>query len=246
MVATAGKPLADRYGSIRVKLFRAQRLRYSLYLGPQRGIASAIGLFSSSNQYIEVPPGLPQKRQHLGACNLAKSSLETIPIDNAAPMLGHDQAHTGTRKRGSRKEDVEVRRPLPLPPPEEPTDFGRPLDPARTRQPLRRGAAARTRSRAARVHRLTWSRSSPPSVPSREHDAWRVWRARLWSSCARGIHACSHAYDFVAYMSASCLVTYSHSRSLNSEHEKISEARNRGQGHDRNRVLETDALRGLV
>ncbi len=246
MAATARKSLADRYGSNRLKLFRAQLLRYSHYLGPQRGIAGAVGVFSSSNQYIQVPPGLPQKGQHLGACDLAKPSLETIPFDDAAPMLGHDQPQTWTRKGGSREEDVQVRRPLPLPLPEEPTDFGRPLDPARTRQPLRRGAAGRTRSRAARVHRLTLSRSSPPSVPSREHDAWRVWRVHLESSCAHGTHACLHAYDFVAYMLASCLNTYSLTRSLNSEHEKISEARNRGQGHGTNKVLETGALRTLV
>ena len=243
MAATAGRSLAGRYGSIRVKLFRAQRLRYSHYLGPQCGIANAIGLSLSSNQYIQVPPGLPQKRQNLDARYLAKPPLETVPFDDSVPVLGHDQAQPRTRKGGSRKEDVEVRRPLPLPPPEEPTDFGRPLDPARTRQPLRWGAAARTR---ARVHRLTWSRSSPPSVPSREHDAWRGRPAHHGSSCARGIRACLHAYGFVAYMLASCLTTYSHTRSLNSEHEKISEARNRGQGHDSEKVLETDVFRRLV
>ncbi len=191
-------------------LYRAQHLRDYHYLGPQRGVTDAVGLSPSSNQHIEVPPGRSESGQHLRTSDLAKPSLQAVTVHHRPPVPRDDQAQPRTRRGGRREEDVEVRRPLPLPPPEEPPNFARPPNPARARQPLGEGAVVRTRSRAARAHRLTWSRWSPPNVHARAAAASRALGVRPAFSCGNGSRACLHACDYEACMLASLPVAYSY------------------------------------
>jgi hypothetical protein len=63
------------------------------------------------------------RERHLPS-DVTETSLHEISIHNAMAMLRHDESEPGMRNGGSCEEDVQVLRPLSLPPLKQSTDLG--------------------------------------------------------------------------------------------------------------------------
>ena len=75
-----------------------------------------------------------QARQHVKPPDLPQPTFQLVAADDGVAVLGHDDAEPGARS-GGRDEDIQMRRPLSLPPPEQPPDFAGTPNPSQGRKP---------------------------------------------------------------------------------------------------------------
>lgn len=80
-------------------------------LSLERGKRGSICVWLSANDHVDGRDPL----QHTQADNLAKSSLEPIPLDDGASVLGNDEAYARVMQKGSDHSELQMLSPNSLP-----------------------------------------------------------------------------------------------------------------------------------
>jgi len=115
--------LPDRSERFRSGASRAQTLHHRRHLTLEYSEVRAVRRPPSPKHDVEMDPGPLQPWERDLTPDLTETSLHKIAVHNAMAMLGNDESESGMRNGRSCEKDVQVLRPLSLPPFKQSTDL---------------------------------------------------------------------------------------------------------------------------
>src|SRR5690606_37693726 len=102
-----------------------------------------VGRASCAHEQVGRLAAFLERWKDVPPADLAQPALQPVPLDDPPPVLRHHEPEPGTRSGGSADEDVQIPRPLALPPLQQRADLGPARHACVPRQalaPRRRGA----------------------------------------------------------------------------------------------------------
>jgi len=131
----------------------------------------SVGPTTRTDQDVRRGPACGEDGQHASSADLPQPSFELIPLHDVPPVLRHDESEPGRRNGGRRREDIQMRRPLALPPLEEGADLRGTSDACGAGEALPRGGLALLRAAGAYLLPTFTTRRARPLRRRRDRAA---------------------------------------------------------------------------